>query len=164
MPSLLFFASSFSNEHNCGYVGERSATVMYSLDWKKWFMVPHLLTVKFLADLLACCNKRLNIIYWKVIFLHAKNVLKGYSTPKWKCCNFSLTFTPTMLRKMRTLFCISRTTRVCCLFSNQRKSTKKTHPCVEADTEDCTHFASREESPKWCYADAEETLWCLVVE
>ncbi len=28
-------------------------------------------------------------------------------------------------------------------FKSESKSTKKTHPCVEADTEDCTHFASR---------------------
>ncbi len=28
-------------------------------------------------------------------------------------------------------------------FKSEHKSTKKTHPCVEADTEDCKHFASR---------------------
>ncbi len=28
-------------------------------------------------------------------------------------------------------------------FKSDCKSTKKTHPCVEADTEECTHVASR---------------------
>ncbi len=28
-------------------------------------------------------------------------------------------------------------------FKSEHKSTKKTHPCVEADTEECKHFASR---------------------
>ncbi len=29
-------------------------------------------------------------------------------------------------------------------FKSERKSMKKTHPCVETDTEACTHFASRD--------------------
>ncbi len=28
-------------------------------------------------------------------------------------------------------------------FKSERKSMYKTHPCVEADTEECTHFAYR---------------------
>ncbi len=28
-------------------------------------------------------------------------------------------------------------------FKSERKSMYKTHPCVEIDTEECTHFASR---------------------
>ncbi len=34
----------------------------------------------------------------------------------------------------------------------------KTHPCVEADTEERTHFASKGSLPKWRYADSEEAL------
>ncbi len=37
-------------------------------------------------------------------------------------------------------------------------------PCGPADTEECTHFASRALSRKWRYADSEETLRCLIVE
>ncbi len=42
--------------------------------------------------------------------------------------------------KMRILFCISRATGA---LKSECKSAKKTHPCVEANIEACTHFVSR---------------------
>ncbi len=45
---------------------------------------------------------------------------------------------------MRTLLCQLGHKAVLFAFKSERKSTYKMHPCVEADTEEHTHFASRD--------------------
>ncbi len=67
-------------------------------------------------------------------------------------------------RKLRTLFCVSRTTRICCFLSNQSVNKRRRLICVAQLTEQCTQFASSGYSPKWRYGDKEETRRRRIVE
>ncbi len=89
------------------------------------------------------------------------DLLKGYSTPKLKLCHFSLT--PCRSKPIKVLFVFGIHFKICWIklqnaytllyqpghkgalfvFKSERKTMHKTHPCVAADTEACTHFASK---------------------
>ncbi len=112
------------------------------------------------------------------------NILKGYSTPKFKLSLIPMLFqthktvyvSGTQFKifgmKTRRLVTVPLTAKQMAL-SRPRKVwktatpqgyfyytliwTKTAYPCVVPVTEQRTQFASSGYSPKWCYADAEET-------